>query len=278
MIQRGLFFLWLCLSTATAFSQGWIPIGARANSMANAVVADVDAWSYFHNPGALGYVKNASVGASYENRYLLKELQTQALVYVQPLKAGVLSLGVQSYGYKVYRSNRLGIGYALKLHEKISMGVQLNYQDVWVQNYDYIGTVTAEFGILAQINKKISLGFSVMNLNAAHTSRIPNERFGTFFRLGMKYQISKLAAVNVEVEKEVRSKIRPRLGVDYQIVNRFFLRIGAAYNPPELAFGIGYAFDFGFKIDAGSSWRQHLGWSPHVGLTYDFKTKEKAKK
>lgn len=275
MIQRGLFFLWLCLSTATAFSQGWIPVGARANSMANAVVADVDAWSFFHNPGALGYMENAAVGASYENRYLLKELQTQAIVYVQPLKAGVLSVGAQSYGYRVYRSNRFGVGYALKLHEKIAMGVQLNYQDVWVQNYDYIGTLTAEFGILAKINKKISLGFSVMNLNHAQATRIPNQRFGTFLRLGLQYQISKLVAINAEVEKEIRSKIRPRLGVDYQVVNQFFLRIGAAYNPPEITFGFGYGFDFGLRIDAGSAWRQHLGWSPNIGLTYDFKAKEK---
>ena len=272
MIKKSVLLLFVFMAV-TAQGQGWLPIGARSNSMANAVVADVDTWSYFHNAGALGYQKNVSVGVSYENRYLLKELQTQALVYVQPLKTGVLSVGVQSFGYKTYRTNRFGVGYALKLHEKIAMGVQLNYQDVWVQNYDYVGTLTAEFGLLAKITNKLNLGFSVMNLNRAHISRLPDDRFGTFFRLGLRYEISKLVAINLEVEKEIRSKIRPRLGVDYQLVKRFFLRVGAAYNPPEIAFGIGYQFPIGLKLDAGSAWRQHLGWSPHIGLTFDFKSK-----
>lgn len=278
MIKR-VFFLSLLFCVATSsWAQGWLPIGARANSMANAVVADTDVWSYYHNPGAMGYLSTASLGASYENRYLLKELQTQALVYGQPIKggkAGVVSLGLQSYGHRVYRTNRFGVGYALKLHEKIAMGVQLNYQDIWIQNYDYIGTVTAELGILAKVTDKISLGFSVMNLNRARITRIPDDRFGTFFRLGMKYQVSRLVAINAELEKEVKSKLRPRVAIDYQMVNRFFLRVGGAFNPPEVAFGFGYNFDFGLKLDAGSSWRQHLGWSPHFGITYDFKSKNK---
>lgn len=274
-MNKKLVLFILLLFSALSFGQGWLPVGARSNSLANAVVADVDAWSYFHNPGALGYMTNASIGATYENRYLLKELQHQAIVYAQPLKAGVLSVGVQSFGFKVYRANRFGVGYALKLHEKLSMGVQLNYQDVWVQNYDYVGTVTAEFGLLSKITKRLSLGFSVMNINRARVRKSPDERFGTFFRLGLKYEISNLVGITAEVEKEVRSKIRPKIGVDYQMIKDFYLRVGASFNPAEIAFGLGYRFKIGLNLDAGSAWRQHLGWSPHIGLTYHFKTKQK---
>jgi len=257
------------------FGQGWVPVGAKSNSLANAVVANTDVWSFYHNPGALGYMKNASIGASYENRYLLKELQTQAVVYAQPLKAGVLSFGVQSYGYRVYRSNRIGVGYALKLHEKIAMGVQLNYQDVRIESYNYVATVTAEIGILARITPKITLGFSVLNLNRAKAAEFADDRFGTYFRLGLKYAISDLVVLFIEAEKEVTSKIRPKLAIDYQLVNRFFLCVGGSYNPPEITFGIGYQFPVGLKLDAGSAWRQHLGWAPHIGLTFDFKVKDK---
>lgn len=273
--MKNLVLTLFLLLNSILFSQGWLPVGARANSLSNAVIADVDAWSYFHNPGALGYLTKTTVGISYENRYLLKELQNQAAVYAQPLKAGVLSVGIQSFGFKVYRSNRFGIGYALKLHEKLAMGVQLNYQDVWVQNYDYVGTVTAELGLLSKITKRLSLGFSVMNINRARVSRVPDNRFGTFFRLGLKYDVSTIVGITVELEKEVRSKLRPKLGVDYQAVKNFYLRIGAAYNPAEISFGIGYHFPMGLFLDAGSSWRQYLGWSPHIGLTYEFKAKSK---
>ena len=265
----------LIILPAITFGQGWIPVGAKSNSLANAVVANTDVWSFYHNPGALGYMKNASIGASYENRYLLKELQTQAVAYAQPLKAGVLSFGIQSYGYRVYRSNRIGIGYALKLHEKVAMGVQLNYQDVRIENYDYVATVTAEVGILAKIAPKITLGFSLLNLNRAKAAEFADDRFGTYLRLGLKYNISDLVILFVEAEKEVTSKIRPKLAIDYQLINRFFLRVGGAYNPPEITFGIGYQFAIGLKLDAGSAWRQHLGWAPHIGLTFDFKVKDR---
>lgn len=267
--------LLLTILPVISFGQGWIPVGAKSNSLANAVVADADVWSFYHNPGALGYMKNASIGASYENRYLLKELQTQAVVYAQPLKAGVLSVGAQSYGYRVYRSNRIGIGYALKLHEKVAMGVQLNYQDVRIEYYDYIATVTAEAGILAKITPKITLGFSILNMNRAKAAEFADDRFGTYFRLGLKYTISDLVVLFVEAEKEVTSRIRPKLALDYQLVSRFFLRVGGAYNPPEITFGIGYQFTIGLKLDAGSAWRQHLGWAPHIGLTFDFRKKDK---
>lgn len=258
-----------------AYSQGWQPVGARSNSLANATVADVDTWSYYHNPGALGYMQKASVGISYENRFALKELQTQGLVYVQPLKVGVLSVGLQTFGYKVYRSDRFGIGYALKLHEKISMGVQLNYQDVWIRGYDYVGTVTAEIGLLAQITKDLTIGFSVLNLNRAKVADFANDRFGTYIRLGLKYNVSDIVNIYVEAEKEFTSKIHPKVAVDYQVVKDFYIRVGGSYNPAEVTFGFGYNFKFGLRLDAGSAWTQFLGWSPHAGLTYNFKKKVK---
>jgi len=276
MPKKILTFLLLMLCIPV-FSQGWLPIGARSNSLANATVADVDVWSYYHNPGALGYIDHAAVGASYEDRFLLKELQTQALVYVQPLKVGVLSVGIQSFGYQVYRANKFGVGYSMKLHEKVSMGVQLNYQDIRTQGYNYIGTVTAEVGILAKLTKQLNLGFSVMNINRAKEAKIGGDRFGTFFRLGLQYKPINNVAIFLEAEKEIHSKIQPKLAVEYQVAKNFFLRVGAAYNPPQIAFGLGYAFNFGLNLDAGSQWTQNLGWSPHIGLTYHFKKKVKSR-
>lgn len=259
----------------SALSQGWQSVGARSNSLANATVANVDVWSYYQNPGALGFLDHPSIGVSYENRFLLKELQTQGLVYAHPLKVGVLSIGLQTYGYKIYRSDRIGVGYALKLSKNLALGVQLNYQDVRIQNYAYVGTATAEIGLLAELAPKLFLGFSVLNLNRARVAEFANDRLSTYFKLGLKYEISKSVNLFLEGEKEFTSKIRPKLAVEYQLVKKFYLRVGGAYNPPEVTFGIGYQFAIGLQLDAGSAWTQHLGWSPHVGITYDFKKKIK---
>ena len=72
-------------------------------SMANASVTFNDVWSHFNNPGAVGNAKELAVGISYENRFLLKELQSQSVAAVIPLKVGSISIGGQMFGYSDFR-------------------------------------------------------------------------------------------------------------------------------------------------------------------------------
>ncbi len=270
----------LILSTLTVFgvlflqAQGWSPVGARSMSLANASVALTDVWSYHHNPGAVAGVEKTSFGVSYENRFMLKELQSQAFVMAHPLKKGVFSLGVQSYGYSMYRTNRLGAGYAMKLGDKIYAGVQINYLSLKINGYGSKGTVTGEAGILAKISEQVSFGFSVLNLNQAKLVTDQNDRFSTYLRLGLQYTVSSKVLLLAEAEKEVTSKLRPKGAMEYQFSEKFFLRIGAAANPVELTFGTGLVFNKMIKLDLGSAWDQRLGWSPHLGLTVDLNAKK----
>lgn len=255
-------------------AQGWTPVGARSMSLANASVALSDVWSYHHNPGAIAGVEKTSFGVSYENRFLLKELQSQAFVFAHPIKKGVMSLGVQSYGYSLYRTNKLGLGYALKLSDKIYAGVQLNYLSLKINGYGSKGTVSGEAGILAKINDQVSFGFSVLNLNQAKLVPEQNDRFSTYLRLGLVYNVSSKVILLAEAEKEISSKLRPKGAMEYQFSEKFFLRIGAAANPVELTFGTGLVFNKTIKLDVGTAWDQRLGWSPHVGLTIDLNSKK----
>ncbi len=254
-------------------AQGWQPVGARSMSMANSTVAVSDVWSFHHNPGALANLKQISAGLSYENRYLLKELQTQAFVVAIPFKVGIISAGVQTYGYKIYRTTRIGFGYSMKLGEKLSAGVQMNYQGLRIENYGSKSSVTAEAGILAKINDKITVGFSILNFGRAKLSEFQDDRFSTYLRLGINYKLSERVMILAEAEKEIETRLRAKAGLEYELLERFYTRFGAASNPMELTFGFGYRFKNNFKLDLGSAWQQHLGWSPHFGLTYDFKSK-----
>ena len=92
-IRKFIFLNVFFLFYSSAYSQGWLPMGSRSQSIANASVAISDLWSYHHNPAASSKVKNFGVGLSYENRFLLKELQSQGLTIVVPLKKGVVSAG-----------------------------------------------------------------------------------------------------------------------------------------------------------------------------------------
>src|SRR5574343_198678 len=194
----------LLLAPFTLVAQGWLPMGARSNSMGNSSVTLTDVWAFHHNPGAIAQLEKQAIGISYENRFLLKELQSQGLVYGQPLKKGVLSFGAQTYGFKTYRTNRVGVGYSMKLSELFSAGVQLNYQNIRLtENYGSKNTVTAELGILAKITDKWRIGVSAFNLGRNKLADFQDDRFTTLMRLGTSYTVSKKVLVTAEVEKNV---------------------------------------------------------------------------
>ena len=111
-----------------AISQGIYFSGSRSNSLANASVCLEDVYAYHNNPANLSFIKNVSVGLSYENRFLLKELQNQSLAIAIPLKYGVLSIGGNTFGHQNFRTFKSGLGYAMLLTKDLSMGIQMNHQ------------------------------------------------------------------------------------------------------------------------------------------------------
>lgn len=263
----------ILFSFSTFFAQGWQAVGARSMSLVNASTCISDVWAYHHNPGALASLNKTSVGISYENRFLLRELQGQGFAVAHPIKKGVLSFGGQLYGQSLYRTSRVGLGYSLQLSENISAGVQLNYQSLRISNYGQKGTVSGEFGMLAKINERVNVGFSVFNLNNAKLSLYQDDRFTTYLRVGLSYKVSSKVSILAEAEKQIESKLRPKGALEYQISDKFFLRAGVAGNPIEITFGTGFTFLNGLKLDFGTAYHQLLGWSPHIGITVDLKKK-----
>jgi hypothetical protein len=266
MLLRTLLLFLFC--PLISFSQGWIPMGGRSNSMANASVAFEDVWAYHHNPAGLASLKSFSAGLSYENRFLLKELQSQGLTVALPLKTGVLSFGAQLYGFELYRTQKVGAGYSIKLSEKFSAGVQLNYQGIRLtDNYGSKHSATAELGILGEITENWKIGVSVFNLGRAKLADFADDRFTTLMRLGTSYKVSDKVLFSAEAEKNIEYPLRFKAGMEYQAVKNFFFRFGAATAPVEITFGFGYKFKT-FQLDLGSAYHQRLGWSPNVSLTY----------
>jgi len=256
----------------TGNTQGYYPMGSRAQSLGNASNTLEDVWAYHHNPAALTGVKKLAVGISYENRFLLKELQSQGLAVALPLKKGVISFGGQRFGYRNFLSFKTGLGYSLKLSELLSAGVQLNYAGIRLPDaYGSHGTVTAELGLLAKVNDKWKLGFSVFNIGRNKLSDYQEDRYTTVMRLGTAYKISSKVLFVAEAEKNVDYPLRGKVGIEYAVVSNFFIRGGFATEPVEVSFGVGYQFKKFFKLDLGSCYHQILGWSPNFSFNYQLK-------
>ena len=267
-MRISLFFL-LCFQIHVLISQGIYSSGARNVALSNASVALSDEWYFFNNPGATPSSQKMAFGVSYENRFLLKEMQSQTLVGVIPLKKGVLSFGSQVYGYSQFRSFKTGIGYALPLAEFISAGVQLNYQGVRLnQNYGSVNAMTAEFGLLTKLNKKVAIGFSIYNIGSALLDEYQYDRFTNLLRLGLKYQLSDKVMFLSEIEKNSEYPLNVKISTEYLPTDNVYLRGGFSLQPVAFSFGFGYVFEKFFMLDVGSTYHQVLGWSPAISCSY----------
>jgi hypothetical protein len=247
-------------------------MGSRSMSLANATVALEDVWAFHHNPSVLTNLKKIEFGVSYENRFLMKELQSQGLVVAIPIKNGVISIGSQSFGYNQFRTYRNGLGYSMNLAEFLSIGVQLNHHFVRINPaYGNHQTVTAEVGALAKINEKWSLAFSVFNITRNRLSEFAEDRYSTIMRLGTKFSVSEKVLFLAEAEKSVDYSIRFKTGIEYLPLDNFYVRGGFATAPIEFSFGLGYSFSGKYKLDLGSAYHQVLGWSPNFSYTMQLK-------
>ena len=255
-----------------SFGQGWLPMGSRSHALGNASVAIDDIWAYHHNPANLVSVKKLGLGLSYENRFLLKELQSQGFVVALPLKVGVISFGLQSFGFKNFRTNRLGLGYSMKLADFLSCGVQLNYHQVRLTDaYGRKDALTAELGLRADITDNWKVAFSIFNLTRTKISEFGEDRLTTLMRLGTQYTFSEKVMLVAELEKNIEFPVRFKTGIEYSPISKLFLRGGFATQPIEISAGLGYRFKEQFQLDLGSAYHQILGWSPNFSFTYQMK-------
>jgi hypothetical protein len=254
------------------FAQGWQPMGSRSMSLGNASVALNDVWAYHHNPAAIVGIKKVAFGISYENRFLLRELQSQGFVVAYPIKRGVISIGGQTFGYNNLRTYRSGLGYAMALTDYLSIGVQLNYHMIRLpQAYGQHQTVTAELGMMAKISENWHVGFSILNLTRNELSAYQEDRYSTSLRIGSRYHVSKKVLVLGELEKNVDFPLRFKSGIEYEPTENLYIRGGFGTAPIEFSFGFGYHWKGIYKLDVGSAYQQIIGWSPNVSFTVQLK-------
>ena len=244
----------------------------RSLSLANASVTLNDVWAHVNNPAALIGLQKQSFGISYHNRFGLKELQSQGIVYALPIRKVVLSAGSQIYGYQQFRTYKNGLGVALCLSEKVTMGIQLNHQLTRLnENYGSSSALTGEFGLRVKFSERIHFGFSALNIGRTSISTNVNERLASALRLGMNYRISDQLVLLSELEKNVIHPLQVKFAAEYKPTSKWFFRGGISTAPLAFSFGVGGRFKDRMQLDLGTAYHQLLGWSPHVSFQFDLK-------
>ncbi len=247
-----------------------VPIGARSTAMGNASVTLTDFWSVHNNQACMAYYNKIAAGVYYENRFLIKDLGLECISVIVPVKkAGVFGLNYSNFGYKLYNESKVGLAYAMKFGQRISVGVQLDYIYTHIgENYGNKGVVTFEAGLRAKIYKNLVLAVHIFNPIEIKIADYAKERVPLIFKIGLSYSFADKAVLATEVEKDNNFNPIFKTGLEYRITKPIYLRIGIATNPTVYSFGAGFEF-YRFKLDISASRHPVLGFSPQASLVYD---------
>ncbi|MBL7898893.1 MAG: hypothetical protein JNJ99_10185 [Crocinitomicaceae bacterium] len=269
-MRKLILFSFLSLA-ASVKAQVHPQLGARSYGMGNTSLCADDVWSVYNNPGAFGFMDKTSLGASAENRFLVKQLSSQALAFgFHPAKGGNMGIHFQQYGFELYRELNGGFSYGMKLFDNFSAGVSINYHGVFLaENYGSKNTVSAALGLLYAPTKNLKIGMRAVNVSRTRLAEFNDERLPTIFGLGMQYQISKKAVCALEAEKDLTHPINIKGGLEINAHEILDVRLGVNSFPFVTSFGFGLNLK-NFHFDAAAQWHSYLGLSPSFGLLYTF--------
>lgn len=245
--------------------------GARGAGMADASVTFADINSAFSNQAGLANLQEFGLMAFAEQRFLVKELQTVSAAAALPMRSGTFAMTIQHFGFEGFNEQKVGVGYARKLIEGLSIGTQILLLNTSIPEYGNKINVTFELGIITQLLPKLQLGAHVYS--PVQTELANNENLPTIFKIGLAYLPSQQLTCTGEVEKDIAFPARIKFGFEYQIVKQVVVRTGIATSPTTFAFGAGYRLNNGLALDLASSYHQILGFTPTVGFLYQFRKK-----
>lgn len=266
-------FASLVLLPAASAQNGVPPSGgARSAGMGFTGVTYTDVNSLFTNQAGLGRLHTFAATAFAEQRFFLSELQGISAGAALPSNSGTFGLTINYFGFEDYNEQRAGLAYGRKLSNKLSIGAQLLMLNTRIPEYGNKANITFEAGLLADLLPQLSLGFHVYS--PARIQLVEEQYLPSVFRLGLNYAPSDKLQILAEVEKDIDYPVRTKLGLEYTIVEAFRLRVGAATNPVNLSFGLGYRLDSGIALDIASSYHEILGFTPSAGVSYTIQQKE----
>ncbi len=262
----------LFLISHQSFASGEIfPIGSRSAAMGRCSVALKGFWGIQNNQAAISSIDKYSIGINYENRFTLKETSYKSAAFIAPFKMGVIGFSYNHYGYKAYNEQKIGLAYARNFGKVISIGIQLDYFSVNIgEDYGKKNNVSFEIGIQSDIVDNLCIGIYVFNPIRVKLTDTYNEKLPAILRFGLAYSMNDNMIITAELEKS--SFINPillRCGLEYSLKSKFFFRAGIASRHEIFSFGFGIKLKH-FRVDMAACMHETLGFSPQMGLIFNF--------
>ncbi len=245
--------------------------GMRSMGMANATLAFPEEWSGVNNPSATAFYYKSVLAATYKSLFMINELGVkQALVNFQT-KWGNFGTNLQQLSYAGYYDTNVGLSYARAFGERFSGGLQFDWLSVKPSSTEeMVQLFTAEISLTVKPSENWTLAFLMYNPFAvSYKTTWFEERVPVVARLGMLYSFSPKIHFGLEAETNNQYPINIKTGLEFQVANPVFIRMGAASEPQQITFGAGIKLK-GCTIDMAIQQILFLERTAGVSISYAF--------
>jgi len=263
-ISVSILFLFLHL-TASGGDPYRLSAGAGEAGMGYVCVMKNSFWSSFHNQASLADNTSVSLGFNYENRFSLKELGTRTAAIIIPAWKTSIGAVYSYFGYPDYKREMTGLACGLKLSEKLSAGVQIDYYSEKVPGeYNNNQSVTFETGLMIIPSENIRIGIQIFNPipNSLRKNYLPAK-----LRVGAGTELSTSLFAGAEAEMSTGSKLIIRTGLEYEAAKKLWIRCGFITDNNSFSFGLGYLTGI-VKLDLGFATHEMLGMTSSASLIF----------
>ena len=257
-----------CFSAYGQIGTETYPKGARSMGMAHASVTLGDGWSVFNNIGGLAGLESSQAFFGYDHRLGLNELTTLAAGAAQVHDFGVFGLGISHYGSTLFNQQNIGLGFSNSLGIA-SFGIKANYFQTNIEGYGRKASPVLEFGGVAGLGPGLFFGAHIYNFTRARLSKISQDYLPTVIKAGISYRPTEQLMVNIEGEKEILLDPQFKMGIEYVLVQKLWIRAGLQTRPDNLFFGMGFK-PKRFQVNYALSQNYRLGYTHHFSLDYYF--------
>lgn len=229
--------------------------------------------SSLFNPALISRENSKSVDINYFNYYGLKELGTVNVAFSYPndfLSAGV---DISSFGYDQYRESMFRLFLGKPLGERWSIGISLQYTllqtKLMEESPQYL---SADVGILFTPVEKLLIGMLIQDFPSVEILKKNADIESIIYyslQIGFQWEVINNLLIVGNAETDKQTTVSGRIGIEYQLIDHFYVRTGIRTTPLLPTLGVGYWLS-GFVVDVAVHYHPVLGISTGIGLKYCF--------
>lgn len=238
-------------------------IGFNSNAL-------IDAFSISHNQAAAAFCEQPSIGLSYASSFMPLGISRIGASGSVPVPVGVVGGTMEYFGEEHYSELLAGLAYALRIGEKVGIGIQLDYLTMAATGGRRRHFATFEVGLLFQPIDNLAIGVHVFNPVKWTVSKTTGELLPIVLEAGLCYRLAASVSLYAGVEKDMERPFSFSGGMEWNPGHGLAVRTGWANAPHRYTFGAGYRLRDRLQMDVASAWHSTLGFQTAISISINF--------